>query len=44
MTDRDELFGAWTLRGEAESEGEEGMLAVAWVIRNRVESARFPDG
>lgn len=42
MTDRDELFGAWTLRGEAEGEGEAGMLAVAWVIRNRAARKGWP--
>ncbi len=42
MTDRDELFGAWTLRGEAGGEGEAGMLAVAWVIRNRAARKGWP--
>lgn len=33
---------ALTLLGEARGEGEQGMTAVAWVIRNRVEDPRWP--
>lgn len=29
--------------GEAEVLGEEGMLATMWVVRNRIQDARFPD-
>ena len=42
MTDLDVLFGAATLLGEAEGEGDLGMELVAWVIRNRVARSRWP--
>jgi spore germination cell wall hydrolase CwlJ-like protein len=35
---------ALTLWGEARSEGRDGMIAVAWVIRNRVELDLNKDG
>lgn len=34
---------AQTVLGEAEGEPVEGKVAVAWVIRNRVDSPQFPD-
>lgn len=34
---------ARTILGEAVGESREGQEAVAWVIRNRVESGRYPD-
>lgn len=37
------LYLAKTIWAEARSEGIEGMRLVAWVIRNRVESKRWPD-
>lgn len=37
-----ELF-ALNLYHEARSEGRDGMIAVAWVVLNRVESEAFPD-
>lgn len=33
---------AATVRGEAEGEGRDGMVAVAWAIRNRVTRPRWP--
>jgi spore germination cell wall hydrolase CwlJ-like protein len=38
-----ELF-ALNLYHEARSEGREGMIAVGWVVLNRIQSADFPDG
>ena len=37
-----ELF-ALNLYHEARSEGSDGMIAVAWVVLNRIESEAFPD-
>lgn len=37
-----ELF-ALNLYYEARSEGRDGMIAVAWVVLNRIESEAFPD-
>ena len=37
-----ELF-ALNLYHEARSEGRDGMIAVAWVVLNRIESEAFPD-
>ena len=37
-----ELF-ALNLYHEARSEGRDGMIAVAWVVLNRIESDAFPD-
>lgn len=34
---------ALTLIGEARGEGDEGLTAVAWVIRNRTEHERWPN-
>ena len=42
LTDLERIFGAATLRGEAEGEGDHGMELVAWVIRNRMERPRWP--
>ena len=43
MTDLDVMYGAATLLGEAEGEGDLGMELVAWVIRNRVGRPRWPE-
>lgn len=40
---RDVLILARIAEGEAEVLGDEGMLAVMWVARNRVKDDRFPD-
>lgn len=42
LTDEQKRILAQTLLGEAGGEGYEGMLAVAHVLKNRVESDRFP--
>ena len=34
---------ALTLIGEARGEDRQGMLAIAWVVRNRCEDGRWPD-
>lgn len=43
MTAEEERVLAWTLLGEAADQGRTGMEAVAFVIRNRTESGRFPN-
>ena len=42
LTKKDKQILAYTLLGEAAGEGKEGMTAVAWVLRNRSESGRYP--
>jgi len=42
LTDEQKRILAQTLLGESGGEGYEGMLAVAHVLKNRVESDRFP--
>ena len=43
LTAKDIDIVAKTLWGEARGEGEQGMRAVAWVIRNRAMDDRWPD-
>lgn len=43
MTEEEMRVLAWTILGEAASEGDRGMEAVAHVIRNRSLSGRYPD-
>lgn len=42
LSAREKRILAYTLLGEAAGEGRKGMEAVAWVIRNRAESGRYP--
>lgn len=44
MTDLELRVYATTVRGEAGGEGERGMAAVAWVVRNRVVRPPWPNG
>lgn len=43
MTDLELRVYTATVRGEAEGEGDDGMRAVAWALRNRVTRPRWPN-
>lgn len=43
MTDRDLDVVARTVWGEARGESDKGVIAVAWVIRNRERDGRWPN-